>query len=195
MILNRDLFNILIKYCRLPPASVSDSMDALNELKELKDEIEELKVKMGCTRVKHGEKSVCQDTFRCLTCHPVGDKRICKACFEFCHKEHDASLLKVTPGISDDTKIGRRWGTLKKFYSSQDGKNFNDFYDQTADEDAYCITSFEEFKGANRRLIESKFYIDFDNHGLSNNEIEARKKQGRNYLSSIHEKETKALLN
>ena len=89
--INADFIFTLRKYGRIPNSSLKEVMDVHKEHVEMKEEMKELKEKLGpCTFVKYGKESLDQNLYECSTCHIEGDKRVCEACLERCHKGHQA---------------------------------------------------------------------------------------------------------
>ena len=89
-------------------------MDIRKENQELKARFKQLKAAaLPCTFIKHGKASIEQDLYSCITCHLDVTKRVCKACFERCHKGHQA-VYCPNPQFDDKTAIEYGpWSALK----------------------------------------------------------------------------------
>ena len=102
-------------------------MDIRKERQELHAYVKQLKATtLPCTFVKHGRTSLEQDLYSCKTCHLEGIKRVCKACFELCHKGHQA-VYSPAPQIDDTTETegGVPWSTQKQ-YVMEDGDEYEE---------------------------------------------------------------------
>ena len=72
------------------------------QVKFSKEEFVNLIGNSKCTYVKNGANFIAQEIYQCKTCELNG---VCTACFENCHKEHDANHTRVSD-LSDETSIG-----------------------------------------------------------------------------------------